>query len=311
MRVSAVIPTKNRPVDLLRAVDSVLKQKVMPEELLVIDQSDTEASKDAVFELFNGLPNVPTLIYVYDPTIAGLIAAKAEAVARSIGDIIMFLEDDIVLEPEYVGNLTQGFIDDGEMMGASGVITEVAGTGSFYRSMFRLFHRGIFFDKRIDIHGHITTAEKTEKRLIQSTYLSGGVSAYRRIVFERVKFDLDNNFFMLEDIDFSTRAAREFGPEHFFINTSARLAHLMSPINRTRLGFRYRRKLREFVCFYKKNSSEPGALPALIWLLIGMLIEAMVISAKSRHVGPIFGFFHGLADGIRWKIISADTADVV
>lgn len=299
LKISAIIPTKHRPSDLARAVKSVLRQKRAPDELLIIDQSENDESRNLVMSIFGKGKYDLKLIYVLDPLIAGLVAAKDAGVRKSGGEIIMFLEDDVVLEEDYVANLAQGFIDDPHLMGACGMVSEVAGTGGLYQKIFHLFHRGIFRDKRIDVHG---CKNKTGPRLIQSDYLSGGTSAYRREVFERVKFDTQNNFFMLEDIDFSTRAAREFGEEHFFINTSARLAHLMSPANRARLANRYQRKLREFICFYKKNSGRTGALINLLWLLVGLMLEAVWVAVKSRHFGPVSGSLKGLVDGIKWRI---------
>jgi glycosyltransferase involved in cell wall biosynthesis len=303
MKISVVIPTKDRSVDLVRAVQSVLKQKRRPDELLIIDQGVNSKSKDAIKQLFDQIDYGFKLIYVHDSAIAGLVAAKAAAVALSSGNIIMFLEDDVILEEEYILNMAQGFADRPAMMGACGVISEVAGTGVLYRCLFHLFHRGIFHDKRVNIHGHL---EGMGNQFIQSDYLSGGVSAYRSTVFDCVKFDTQNGFFMLEDIDFSTRAAREFGSGRFFINTSARLAHLMSPVNRMRLGPRYQRKLREFICFYKKNRHRSGALANLLWLLVGLATEAIVISIKLRHFGPVSGFVRGVIDGIRWQIKPID-----
>ncbi len=299
MKISAVIPTKDRPSDLVRAVESVLRQKRCPDELLIIDQSRSDESRVRVLSLLTEDDQRLKLIYVHDPSIPGLVAAKDAAVKKSSSDVVMFLEDDVVIEEDYVANLAQGFVDHPGMMGACGIVSQVAGTGSLYRWIFHLFHRGIFYDKRVDVHGH---TDKNTHQLIQSNYLSGGVSAYRREVFERVKFDTQNGFFMLEDIDFSTRAVKEFGPEHFFINTSARLAHLMSPANRARLAGRYQRKLREFVCFYKKNCDQSGALVSLLWLLVGLTLEAVVVSIKARHFGPISGSIRGLMEGIKWQI---------
>lgn len=299
MKISVVIPTKDRSSDLVRAVESVLRQKRCPDELLIIDQSRSDESRIRVLPLITEDDPRLKLIYVYDPSISGLVAAKEVAVKKGDGDIIMFLDDDVVLEEDYVANLAQGFVDHPGMMGACGVVSQVAGTGSLYRWIFHLFHCGIFYDKRVDIHGH---TDKNTHQLIQSNYLSGGVSAFRREVFDRVKFDTQNGFFMLEDIDFSTRAAREFGPEHFFINTSARLAHLMSSANRARLADRYQSKLRAFVCFYKKNRDQGGALISLLWLLVGLTLEAVVVSIKSRHLGPISGSIRGLMEGVKWQI---------
>ncbi len=239
------------------------------------------------------------LIYVHDAGIPGLVAAKKVGVEKSSGDVVMFLEDDVVLDENYVKILTQGFLDHPEMMGSCGVVTHAAGATGFYRWFFHFFHRGIFFDRRVGIHGNQSISRDG---MIPSVFLSGGISAYRRTVFEKVPFDIANDFFMLEDIDFSTRAARVFGKDRFYINTRARLQHLMSPVNRARLRVRYERKIREFMCFYKKNRHQRLALMNLSWLLIGLLGEALFVSLKSGYYGPISGFFKGLITGLRWRI---------
>lgn len=37
--ITAVIPTRNRPVDLVKAVASVLSQTRLPDEFMIVDQS--------------------------------------------------------------------------------------------------------------------------------------------------------------------------------------------------------------------------------------------------------------------------------
>jgi len=118
-----------------------------------------------------------------------------------------------------------------------------------------------------------------------------------------VNFDMVNDFFMLEDIDFSTRAADFFGDEYFLISTNMCLDHNMSPINRARLKERWQRKLREYITFYKKHSDKPWSSVNLIWLLIGMLGESIISSVLSKNIGPLTGTMVGLYDGIRKKVI--------
>ena len=45
MLITAVIPTRGRPDDLERAVESVWTQSRRPDELLIIDQSPDDASR--------------------------------------------------------------------------------------------------------------------------------------------------------------------------------------------------------------------------------------------------------------------------
>ncbi len=300
LTISAVIPTRNRPHDLLRAIVSVLAQQRLPDELLVIDQSTTDDSERLVREHYAASGATTRLVYVRDPAIRGLVPAKARAFRESRSDVVSFLEDDVVLLPEYFLRLEQGFQECPAMWGCSGVVTETPTGSPVYRWFFRLFHRGIFSDPRIELHGRCSGP--APGRLVRSRYLSGGVSAYRREVLERVPFDTVNDFFMLEDIEYSTRAAKVLGEDHFYVNTGVCLEHRMSSVNRERAGARWERKLREYICFYKKHRDEPAATFHLIWLLLGLGLESVYASLRMRNPGPLVGSVRGLIHGIRFRL---------
>ncbi|MEW6690792.1 MAG: glycosyltransferase, partial [Pseudomonadota bacterium] len=297
LRLSAVIPTKNRAEDLERAVASILAQSRPPDELLIVDQSAGEEPRRRVGALARRTGK-PALVYVHDPSISGLVHAKQVAARKATGDIVCFLEDDEVLEPDYFHAIEQGFHAHPAMLGCSGLVTNLPPLPAGYVRLFHLFHRGIFRDARVGVHGHVRGADLA---LIPSDCLSGGLSCWRRAVLEAVPFDVANGFHMLEDIDFSTRAAARFGAR-FFINPNARLEHRMSPVNRDVLGARQRRKLREFVIFYKKRSAQPGAGLQLGWLLVGLVLEAATQCVRARSLSPLGGYFMGIADGARWKL---------
>ena len=299
-KISAVIPTLNRPVDLALAVTSVLEQKHLPDELIIVDQSVDKQSHDAVNRLYENFDVMPKLIYLHEPEVSGLIEAKQRGVEVAKGDIISFLDDDVVLHQQYFENAISIFKNNQKVIGCCGVMSNVH-SGVLYEYLFKLFHRGIFYDPRLNA-GKNRDCQGLGV-LLPSRYLSGGISCYRKEVFEKVKFDMVNDFFMLEDIDFSTRAADFFGDEYFFISTNMCLDTNMSPINRARLKGRWQRKLREYITFYKKHSDKPWSSVNLIWLLIGMFGESVVSSVLSKNVGPLAGTVVGLYDGIRKKVI--------
>lgn len=298
MFITAVIPTKNRKDDLLKAVVSIITQSSLPNELIVVDQSDSNEAHALLLDVLAMSPEL-TFNYLHDKSVTGLVDAKRAAVARARGDVVCFLEDDIILESDYVQSMRQAFVQYPEMMGCCGVVTNLPKLPTAYTHFFHIFHRGIFHDPRVGIHGYVSDVEGM---MLPSAYLSGGTSAYRREVFEKIPFDLANEFFMVEDIDFSVRAAKEFGPERFFINTSAKLAHMVSPINRDKLLPRYQRKSREFICFYKKNRDQKYATFSLIWLLVGLSLEAIYASAISKSDAPLKGLVKGILHGIKWRI---------
>jgi GT2 family glycosyltransferase len=299
LKITAVIPTKNRPKELVSAVESIVAQSRQPTELIVIDQSVDETGKNAVCSLLSN--SGIALVYVHDPKIAGLVAAKSEAIQHATGDLISFFEDDVLLELDYLAEIEAGFVDKFDMLGCCGVVVNVGPLPRGYVKFFHMFHRGIFKDPRVGVHGHVAGKGHA---FIPSPTLSGGLSAWRREVFDIVHFDSSNDFFMLEDIDFSTRAVAAFG-NRFFINPNARLEHFASPLNRARMPARQRRKLREYLVFYKKRKSWPWAFPALVWLLVGLLLEAIIQSLRHRSPNIVVNYFAGMMDGLRWKLRSA------
>ena len=301
LRITAVIPTKNRPEELAVAVASLLAQARRPDELLVIDQSATDQGRrnvEALLASDRATGAAPICLdYILDPSIRGLVHAKQVAAGRAGGDVVCFLEDDEVLEAGYLAAIESGFRDHPDMLGCCGLVTNLPPLPPAYTAAFHLFHRGMFRDVRVGVHG----ARGDLPGRIPSRFLSGGLSCWRREVLAEVPFDVENGFHMLEDIDYSSRVADRFG-ERLYINTRARLEHRMSPVNRDVLGLRQRRKLREFLVFYKKRRHLPFAGLQLGWLLCGLLLEALWQALATRKPGVLPGFLQGIADGVRWRL---------
>jgi len=297
--LTAIIPTLNRPVDLLKAVNSVCHQSKLPEELIIVDQSRDKLSLIAITKIIKKTPLIK-LVYIHDPKIRGLVDAKRRAVLVAKGNLICFLEDDVILEPDYLKQIENGFNLKPDMIGCSGVITNPPKNSYVYKFLFVIFHRGIFKDKRIVVNRNFS---RPDNDLIESDMLSGGLSAWRREVFDKIEFDILNDFHMFEDIDFSTRVANYFG-NRLFINPNARLAHYFSPINRDVLDKKQRRKVKECFTYYKKRKDWPHAAISFYWLLLGMLLEAIFQSFSCFSFKPIQGYLLGFRDGYTKKIFS-------
>ena len=287
--ITAVIPTLNRPDDLADAVASVLAQKLAPDELIIVDQSAGDESLLMVESLWP--ENRIKLVYIHDPSISGLVEAKRVAASRASGDIVCFLEDDFE-------QVKLGFEKIPEMLGCCGIVTNPPKLPPGYKLFFHTFHLGMFKDPRVGLYGHFTGKGHP---LILSDFISGGLSAWKRKVFTAVPFDVENGFFMLEDIEFSTRVVQRFG-HHLYINPNVRLAHRLSLVNREVWRPKLRRRITEYILFYKKRRQWAGARPALAWLLSGLFVETCLISISVRSFGPLYGYFQGLGDGAVRKI---------
>jgi GT2 family glycosyltransferase len=290
--LSAIIPTRNRPDDLFKAVCSVCAQTRPPDELIIVDQSCDKRSRIQV-ELIMLKSLQIKLIYIHDANISGLVEAKHIGVGLAKGAIVCFLEDDVILEPDYLEQIEKGFDKHPEMIGCCGIISNTPPYLFGYEFVFHFFHLGIFQDQRVGIHRR---TNGFEKGLVPSKMLSGGVSAWRQEVFSAIPFDIANGFHMLEDIDFSTRVAMYYG-DRLYINPKARLEHWPSPLNREVLGSRQRRKLVEYIIYYKKRRDQQWATTSFIWLLLGLFFEAVLQALISGSFSVLRGFFAGVREG--------------
>ena len=296
--ISAVIPTKNRPEDLKRAVLSVLSQSRLPEQLLIIDQSESPESREIVGQLVPQ-DSAIALVYVLDTSITGLVDAKRHSLSIASGDLICFLEDDIILEGTYFEEIVKGFAHHPQMLGCCGVVTNVPLQPAGYQAMHGLFHRGIFADKRVEIFGNLSQAGV---ELIQSDMISGGMSAWKREVFDRVGFDTVNGFHLYEDNDFSTRVARVFGAR-LYVNPNARLEHHPSARNRSSAGVFQEKKIVAQFTYYKKRRDWPWATLSFAWLMVGQLFEAGYQAVSRKSWSPLVGYVKGFIAGMKKTVV--------
>jgi glycosyltransferase involved in cell wall biosynthesis len=299
MKISVIIPTKNRHKDLQIALHSIFNQSLKPDEIILVDQSEQRLDDKIINNYSKLLGEYAQIKYLYDPSIKGLVDAKSVGVGIATGDIICFLEDDIVLEGDYFKELIDGFKECKKMVGCCGVVTNPPFTNLFYLFFHNLFHRGIFRDKRPSIFANYS---KSQVNLFASTTLSGGLSAWKCEVFENIKFDVLNGFHMLEDIEFSTRVA-DLYPNQLYINTKVRLAHYFSPLGRDAELQKQRRKAIEYIMFYKKRYNKNLAIFNLSWLFFGLFISSILVSVKYRKFDAIKGLSDGLIVGISKKIL--------
>jgi glycosyltransferase involved in cell wall biosynthesis len=84
--VSVIIPIFNRKRYLSEAIESVLSQTVLPDEVIVIDDGSTDGS----VEIVKGFPSVR---YHYQPN-SGVSAARNQGVKLAQGNFFAFLDSD-------------------------------------------------------------------------------------------------------------------------------------------------------------------------------------------------------------------------
>lgn len=89
--ISVIIPTYNRSYCLERAVLSVLKQTLVCDELIIVDDGSTDDTRERVADIQKRFPN--RLSYFYHPN-RGVAAARNFGISKASGSLLAFLDSD-------------------------------------------------------------------------------------------------------------------------------------------------------------------------------------------------------------------------
>lgn len=111
MKVSVVIPTHNRPAGLQDALASLLKQTVLPDEVVVVDDGSQEPVPKTIFDFFPAEVEVKLL---RNEKPMGGNNARNRGVLASTSDYIAFLDDDDAFKPNKIEELKKAIYASNE-----------------------------------------------------------------------------------------------------------------------------------------------------------------------------------------------------
>jgi len=276
MKFDAIIPTKNRVSSLQILLESIATQDVYPVNLIIIDQSENNLSKDLALNCFPNLSENTNLLHIHDTSVNSLVEAKKLGVTVASSEIIFFLDDDLQLKPGYFSTIISSMERDKEMMGCSGFIDN-AGSNRVWLFFFNLFHQGLFDDQRPNIfNSHNANIDR-----IRTTKLPQGTSAWRNTVFDKIQFKPEQEFHVVEDIHFSNQVESVF-PKSQYIIFGAKVSHFHDTQGRLDNLKRFERKIREFKKLWMLNRTFFNDL-CFFWLMYGFFLEAIYQTLRDKN----------------------------
>ncbi len=303
LSISVIIPTKGRLDDLLNALHAVYLQKHLPDELIIIDQNHDTEVKDAVisqFDLLNeSVKSEIKMKYILDAGIPGLTHARNRGVDLSESEVVLFLEDDVIPERDFISNMLDIFEKHKDVHGVGGIVTNINSDlmGGIQHKYFMI---GNLSDRRVAIY---TDQKLRTHEYIETTKLSGGLTGYRKEVFEKFRFDEDFiNYALGEDFDFSFRVSREF---KLVITPGSRLVHVMSDSGRHDHAKIVESSLYFLYHFFRKNlESNLYNYFCFFWLNIGFFFSASAMMLLRLDFSEARGIIRAYK-----KIINKESSD--
>jgi len=101
--ISVVVCTYNRAQTLRRMLDSFFSQQDLTRldhEVIVVDNNSTDDTAKVAWEF----SDKPRFFYVLEGS-QGLSCARNRGLAESAGDFVSFLDDDVIVDPQWLANL--------------------------------------------------------------------------------------------------------------------------------------------------------------------------------------------------------------
>lgn len=118
--ISALLPTRNRRVSLARMLNSLAQQSTQPIEIIVVDGSIIDDTKNLCE---SNIPGLLSKIFYYRATEVGAATQRNQAIARASQNTIWLLDDDIIFEPDCLMRLWFALQSDSYLGGVNAMIT--------------------------------------------------------------------------------------------------------------------------------------------------------------------------------------------
>lgn len=282
-----------RAEPLLKLLQSVQIQTMYPNEILIIDGSVNDETNLILKE--NKIEKLK-YFYVSDEE-RGLTRQRNFGIARVDlnSELVCFLDDDTVLRENYFEELIKTYNDYPEALGVGGYITNetqwekvndnyTPSINEFYFDGWKRRDGSRFvLRKKLNLdsncppgfsplfsHGRSVGFLPPSDKIYEVEQLMGGVSSFRKSVFEKLSFSTYfEGYGLYEDADFSLRVSK-IGK--LYLNTAARLGHFHANSGRPNQYYYGRMVVRNGWYVWRIKNPNPIFEDRLKWNLITILL---------------------------------------
>jgi GT2 family glycosyltransferase len=308
LRISVVIPTKDRSNDLADLMKTILDQTRIPFQTIIVDGSQGRSAKQVTFSFREKFESRGCELVYVSGGFDGLTAARNLGVEFCKGDAILFLDDDTLLERDVILDLSRFLTGN---VAASGVEPSITidkillanklASGKVWNILAKILMLSYSERNRCGVRRSMESVLPSSlTRPILAQRLRG-VVCYRASVFKKHTFDTNlKRWAYGEDLDFSYRVQRS-NPNSLYAIPSAKVLHRTSSESRMRSDLEIQmRTIYRFYVFFKTRSHESLCnTPAFLLAQLGHLIEAILRSAIERDAWGLIFFLRSLILALR------------
>jgi|AntAceMinimDraft_18_1070375.scaffolds.fasta_scaffold37916_2 GT2 family glycosyltransferase len=234
MNFSVVIPTYNRKKDIEECLDSILRQTILPTEILVIDDGELPLEfVDKERKMFED-KKINFVYYKKSHQKEKRGSSESRNIALGLAEekIIFILDDDVILDNNFLEKIVEIWVnnENKKLIGVGGIIKNNRQKEKFEK-IYNIFF-GLVSKYRWDITpvGFQVWDDKIKEKE-KGHYAHGGVCSYNKNLTQKLKFTtFGGGRTALEDVDFCLRAKNK--GYHFMIEPTAKVIHEQSKTSR-------------------------------------------------------------------------------
>lgn len=320
MKFSLIICTYMRPESLLRLLQSVQKQTLYPDEILIIDGSLNNETEVVLKNNF--FPNLHYFLVSDDDR--GLTRQRNFGIAKvaETSDVVCFLDDDTVLESNYFEEIIKSFESSESIVGVGGVAinenkwmfnesNKASNSKKYYHFEKYVFKEG----QRNVIRNYLGLASKLGPgmmphyshgrtcgfpitgKIYKVDLLIGMSMAFRKSIFEKIQFSkYFEGYGLYEDADFSLRTLA-YGDN--VINTNAKLFHYHEASGRPNQYEYGKMVVRNGWYVWRVKNPNPAIIDRFKWhaitvlLMVIRFLNTFTTSNKQEALTESLGRFVG------------------
>jgi GT2 family glycosyltransferase len=321
MKFTLIVCTYMRPEPLLLLLESVQRQSVYPNEILIIDGSINKETQ--VMFTKNKFKNAH--YFLVDQSDRGLTRQRNFGIERvnPNSEIVSFLDDDTILEPDYFKELIKTFEIDDLITGVGGIainengwikkdINKKYNSKLFYEYEGYVYKEGLrnvvrnYFGLQSNLnpgkmplfsHGRTCGFPLTNK-IYEVDLLIGMSFAFRKIIFNNIHF---SKYFigygLYEDADFCLRSL-EFGKN--VINTKLQLNHYHAPSGRPNQYKYGKMVVRNGWYVWRVKNNNPKFIDKFKWNSITLLLTLIRFGNTFTTSKPKAAFTEAIGRTVGW-----------
>jgi glycosyltransferase involved in cell wall biosynthesis len=287
-----VMTTKDRPEDIIKTLESIVKQTILPQTIIIADASTADLTKKNIVQFQNKHPEIK-IMYIKSP-VASTTYQRNRAIERTASDIVYLIDDDVVIYPDHAAKTLKFFREDPTVDAIIGVEIDHPKPTSIYKFYTLIFNLDTQDDKRpsaIKASGFRRLSINSD-RILPSPFMDTCCSAIKSKILIKHPFDENlGGYGFMEDLDFSIPIGRSHKilcrPELRYHHSRSQTGRISERVYQTKFVFNH------YYVYKKHLSKNRRTIIPHCWSHVGIVLDALINAVKYCRCDIVLGTMNG------------------